>query len=110
MNKLPPLVKQSDEAPAGKGSGHCFWCPSKIGTPHAAECPCWTKTVTIKMTIEYSIDVPHSWTKDQIEFHRNEGTWCGDNAIAELEALEGCLCSYAKFEYVGETSAAGIES
>lgn len=98
-----PIVKKEDERPAGKGSGHCFYCPSKIGKPHAKDCVLYTKTVTIRMIIEYPIEVPNAWDKDRIEFHRNESSWCVNNAIDELQELDkenGCFCGVTKFELV----------
>lgn len=103
MSDTPPLVTLEDERPNGKGSGHCFYCPSKIGERHSADCVRWERTVTIRMILEYPVKVPHSWDKDDIEFHRNDGTWCGDNAVQELEQLpDDFICQHAKFEYVGE--------
>ena len=61
------------------------------------------------MIVEYPIDVPRAWTPEQVEFHRNESSWCADNALTELDALaktgddeSPCLCDHVRFEYVGE--------
>lgn len=107
---IPPLVTLEDERPAGKGSGRCFYCPSKIGDRHALDCVIFTKKVIVRMTVEYEVEVPHSWGKDMIEFHRNDGTWCCDNALDELELLsnegtkgKSCLCAQdMKFEFIKE--------
>jgi hypothetical protein len=56
------------------------------------------------MTVEYEVAEPASWDKEQIESRRNEGSWCCDNAMDELERLPGCLCGQAHFEYLGDTS------
>lgn len=103
----PPIVKEEDERPAGKGSGHCFYCPSKIGERHAEDCVIWEKQVVVRATIEYTITVPHSWKKEDIEFHRNEGSWCSNNMIPELEALSehNCLCPYTEFMYLRDGEA-----
>ena len=47
----------------------------------------------------------------QIEFHRNEGTWCSNNMIGELRRYSdscrhGCLCGSTKFEYIEDASKA----
>ena len=107
MGDTPPIVTEADERPNGKGSGHCFYCPSRIGERHAAECVIWTRPVVVRMAVEYTIEVPHSWTAHNIEFHRNEGTWCADNALDELQKLSNeesrsCLCPMTTFTYVGE--------
>lgn len=70
-----------------------------------------TKTVRIRATVEYDIEVPVEFTKESIEFHRNEGTFCADNMIEELQENAGtnwddetitkhriCLCGAARFE------------
>lgn len=59
------------------------------------------KTVIVRMTVEYPVDVPSDWEKYDIEFHRNEGSWCASNAIDELQELGDCICSYTEFAYVG---------
>ena len=99
------IVTKEDERPAGKGSGHCFYCPSKIGEEHAKECVLRKRKVIIRLAVEYPIEVPESWTKEQIEFHRNESSWCKDNALDELKEFikqNGCLCDKADIEYVEE--------
>lgn len=89
----------------------CFYCHQAIGHPHTAECVLVQKTVLIKMTVTYPIKVPAHWTKEQIESHRNDRTWCASNAIEELDALYGdddgddCMCCAARFDYAGQESA-----
>jgi len=60
------------------------------------------------MTIEYEVDVPSRWGKENIEFHRNEGSWCADNGLDELQELaekKGCLCETSVFyEYIKDSS------
>ena len=61
------------------------------------------------MTVEYEIEVPADWDAAQIEFHRNESSWCSNNAIQELEKLFGrddvpCICDATTFKYVGNES------
>lgn len=101
MSKYPPIVKKDDERPAGKGSGHCFYCPGKIGKRHAEDCVLWTKKVLVRMTVEYPREVPMFWTQNNIEFHLNEGTWCGDNAVDELQELpDDYVCQHSEFKYI----------
>lgn len=98
-----PAVKLEDERPAGKGSGKCFYCPSFIGQPHADDCVLYTKNVLVRLVVTYPVEVPNSWDKKMIEFHRNEGTWCGDNAIEELQELpDDYLCQHSTFTLVEE--------
>lgn len=100
----PPIVTTEAERPAGK-KGECFYCQKKMNEQHNSECVLWEKTVLIRMTVEYPVKVPHFWSRDNVEFHRNEGSWCGDNVLQELEELpDEFLCSNARFEYMSEAN------
>ncbi len=112
MSDTPPLVKDEDVRPA-RQDGTCFYCRQELGTAHKEECVIWTKKVKVRVTVEYEIEVPRKWTKENIEFHRNEGTWCADNMVAELEGVMGsswdseeeyrpCLCGAVKYEVIDE--------
>jgi len=78
----------------------CFYCNSKIGRFHEDDCVLVKKKVKVVATIEYEIEVPADWTEDNVHFHRNEGSWCTDNMIGELEELskDECLCFKVMFE------------
>ena len=95
-----PLVDPKDNGirPAGKPD-ECFYCQSKVGEPHGRECVIVTKSVTLEYRILIDVEVPHFWNDDDINFHRNEGSWCAGNAVnelvcfkEELEARGECLC------------------
>lgn len=100
-----PLVKHGDYGirPAGKPD-QCFYCYSKIGQPHRADCVVVTKRVKIKATITIDIEVPHDWDKKMIEFHRNDGTWCSSNFANDVERYKAstgsCMCQETKIEFV----------
>lgn len=84
--------------------GHCTYCGAVLGSLHKVDCALISKKVLVRMTVEYEVDVPFHWGKEEVEFHRNEGSWCADNSIEELERLaqdKGCLCGVVKFEYTG---------
>lgn len=107
MTNWPKVVKNDDGIrPAGRNDT-CFYCGSKIGEYHKGDCVVVTKKVKVRATIEYEIEVPHFWDNEQIEFHRNEGSWCSDNLINELQVIEkrndDCLCYYTEFEYIETT-------
>ena len=104
-----PQVDQNDGGirPAGAPDA-CFYCGQRVGQPHGPECVCVTKRVKLRYTFEIEVDVPHAWGQHQIEFHRNEGSWCANNAISDIEAFSGflesvghCLCVCFRCEYVG---------
>jgi hypothetical protein len=85
----------------------CFYCLQPIGAAHKPDCVLIEKKVLVRMTVEYEISVPSCWSKEDIEFHRNEGTWCAGNIIEELQELAGeseCLCNCTRFTYLGGDS------
>jgi len=64
------------------------------------------KKVKVKAIIEYEIEVPDFYTKEDVEFQRNDGTWCASNMLQELTKLikeEDCICQRVKYEYIGES-------
>ena len=91
-----PLVASDDDGirPAGPPD-RCFYCGGPVGQPHAPDCVCVKKRVRLRYSFILDVDVPHGWDEDQILFHRNDSSWCADNALYELEASTGddaCLC------------------
>ncbi len=81
----------------------CFYCSRLIGADHKEDCVLLTTKAIVTATITYEIDVPAFWNKADIEFHRNEGTWCSTNMIGDLEELsekEGCLCAVVDYKCV----------
>lgn len=92
--------------------GKCIYCSAGVGEQHTDDCVCRLRTVVVRMTIEYVIDVPESWTASDIDFHRNESSWCSNNANHELRKLfehiekddVSCLCGTTRFEYMREAS------
>lgn len=99
-------VTEKAKRPAGR-DGVCTYCQEPFGATHKSDCVLVQKKVTVRMIVEYEINVPASWDGDMIEFHRNESSWCADNALDELEGIierDGCLCQACRFEYVGNDS------
>ncbi|MEX5630913.1 hypothetical protein, partial [Pseudomonas marginalis] len=80
----------------------CSWCKQKIGEEHLFECVTQTHKVKVRYIFEIEIDMPVSFTKENIEYNRNDGTWCADNAIDELKKASenNCLCSVFKAEVI----------
>jgi hypothetical protein len=84
----------------------CCYCQQPVGSPHKDDCVLIKKKVLIRMTVEYEVSVPASYDKGDVEFHRNEGSWCADNVFDELEALceeHGCLCGVVNFTCLRDT-------
>lgn len=107
------LVLPNDDGLRPNGEpDECFYCGQKIGTPHKPECVCLRKTVKVRFVIEFVKEEPTSWTKHDIEFRYNEGSWCGSNVVGILRGLaddlekheatneEGCLCSNVSCEFI----------
>ena len=95
--KLPVVLPDDDGIrPAGKPD-ECFYCNQKVGTSHLSDCVILDKKIKIAYTFEIEIEVPHSWKRSDVEFHRNDSSWCASNAIGEIEgAIEragyDCAC------------------
>jgi hypothetical protein len=102
-----PLVDQNDDGirPAGKPD-QCFYCSKLVGQPHQHDCVIVTKRVKVRYTYELEIEVPHSWTKENVEFQLNDSSWCADNGIEDLIAHRDradndfCLCDGFKGEFL----------
>jgi len=98
------LVTEEAMRPASD-KRECFYCNQPIGEIHKLDCVLINKKVKIRMIVEYEASVPASWDKNQIEFHRNDGTWCANNAIEEFDREDvSCMCGNAEFEYIGGDS------
>ncbi len=104
-----PLVLQDHLRPAGQ-QDRCFYCKEMLGEPHAFNCVMVCQRVKVKVEIEYDVWEPISWDGEQIEFRRNEGSWCANNCLDEITAFvggedigldgEGCLCPITTTKFV----------
>lgn len=104
MSELSKFIVTEKAIRPARPNGACFYCHQAVGQRHESDCVLVSKKVKIRMTVEYTVQEPASWDAHQIEFHRNEGSWCASNAIDELTRFEeekgDCLCSYATFKYI----------
>lgn len=95
----------------------CFYCGAPIGKEHGEDCVLVKRRSRVRVTLEYDIVAPADWDEYAIEFHRNDGSWCANNMIGELIALEekldaeggGCLCPNARFEVTSQSSTVFLE-
>lgn len=65
------------------------------------------RTVVIRATVEYVVEVPEDWEAHDVEFNRNEGSGCANRIQTEMERLataHGCLCGLVDFAFVREAS------
>lgn len=61
------------------------------------------KTVTVRITIDLPMRFPKEWSNEHIEFHLNEGSWCANNIIGEIESYSeehGCICGIFKAKVI----------
>lgn len=102
----PKLAREDDARPAGK-PGECFYCNRKFGEGHGPDCVVPQRTVVLKYTVTLVQSVPANWTPHDIEFHRNDGSWCGNNLLGDLDHQvqeDHCLCSQVSVEFVSEAT------
>ncbi len=121
------LVLADDDGirPAGKPD-RCFYCHRPIGQLHAADCVTIVKDVAYDVRVlgqkvgVWTCPAPFFWTAHDCEFHKNESSWCANNALGEIEWLEtetagwtamqieallqkgDCVCNLLEFQYVSE--------
>lgn len=115
MKKSTEWMVRADLGPRPAGpADECFYCHRTVGDQHAPDCAIRNRMVIIRATVEYPIRVPEDWNEGNILFHRNEGSWCSSNFIAEVERvddeMEGCLCGHAEFSYVREAAPEDAEA
>lgn len=97
-------VIQDDLRPAGNGRD-CFYCGVPLGGRHLDECVIPGRPVAVRMTVDVIRRVPVSWGKEDIEFQMNEGSWCANNIMDDMEKTAekvGCLCHSSSFEFIGD--------
>ena len=85
----------------------CFYCGAKIGEEHNQGCVIRERTIKVRMTLEFVVDVPEHWNEDTINFRYNESSWCASNILNKLQYRDEnfrCLCDCATFEYIGEAT------
>lgn len=103
-----PVVTLDDDGirPAGKPD-QCFYCGSNVGQAHRRDCVTVEKRVRVRYVFEFDTTMPYGWTAENFLFHRNDGTWCADNAFDEIQSAAGNDCMCAMFtamftaEFVG---------
>lgn len=104
-----PTVVPNDSGirPAGPAD-ECLYCRSKIGDLHARDCVVVHKKVKVRYEYEIDIEVPYFWTKEDIEFHRNDSSWCASNSVNDIKRYqemkdEECLCDEFKCKVIGDS-------
>lgn len=103
---IKKVVTQDNTRPFVKGNEiECGYCTSVIGEEHKKGCVCRKKLININVTINMTTTVPEDWTKEEIEFHYNEGTWCASNIVDEIKEFskrQDCLCQQIKIVHLND--------
>lgn len=99
------VTSENGPCPAGKPT-ECLYCHELLGEQHKSDCVGRQRTVVIEYRITVAIAVAADWSPDQINFHRNESSWCASNLIDELKTATGCLCGLTKAAFVREATEA----
>ncbi len=109
--QLFPLVTPNDVSIDAMGRpNQCYFCRQKVGAPHNPNCSSVTKRVLVRYSFLLELEVPHHWTGDDLEAHRNDSSWCANSAVVEIAeefGAEGreCACSSFECEYVDTVDA-----
>jgi len=111
------LLPVTDDGVRPKGErDSCFYCDAPKGE-HEPDCVCITKTVVVRMTIDYTVAVPASWSPKEIEDHRLNSSFCLGNDIEQLcdehnAASDHCrICHRVKsVEFVRDAAEAETEN
>lgn len=110
MNLEPVETGERPNAYPGS-AGKCMYCKSPLGEPHTENCVVPQRSVVVKITVHYVVSVPRCFTSEEIESHRNDGSFCLGNDIEQIfeetEAVEGqCnICQRAAMKFVREATA-----
>ena len=87
----------------------CFYCHNPVGSVHESDCVLIQRRVQVRLeipglgaSIDYEIEIPAAWTQSDVEFHRRGGSWCSDNALDELEHVDGAQLLYAQLKRYAE--------
>jgi hypothetical protein len=78
-----------------------------LGEQHRAGCVIRSKTVVVDATFRLVMDVPEDWSREAVEFHYNEGSWCAGNLVATLAEMHeagDCMCGRVSVRYVRQAT------
>ena len=98
-----PIYKAGGPGTRQSTPASCFYCKASDGQPHERRCVIVNKKILVKYEFTLGIAVPYGWAPEMVEFCRNDGAWCADNAIEEILATvedDGCLCSIFNCTYI----------
>lgn len=106
MEKHWPTVSDNDPGiRLANEPDQCFYCGAKVGQKHRRDCVVVQKRVRVQYTFTLEVDIPHDWDAEMFEFHRNDSTWCADNALDDIEEFKtkvgaSCLCAMMQAKFL----------
>lgn len=106
MKREDWTITETSARPMGN-QDECFYCKTRIGKQHKEDCVIRSKTMVMNFTIRTVISVPEFWDDDQIEFHYNNGSWCADNLLRELQARSDdsrCMCGITEAKVIRDAN------
>lgn len=93
-----PVVLSNDDGLRSIGEqGRCFYCKAAVGQPHGRECVTVCKLVKYDVLSDgievgtFETDDPCHWTAHDCNFHKNESSWCADNALDSIQWLDSAF-------------------
>lgn len=124
MKEFLVLADDNGIRPAGKPD-ECFYCHRQVGRHHHTSCATIVEDVTYEVRMNGKVvgtwtrPDPFYWGVAMCEYHKNESSWCADNALdgivwSDLEAKKWCLqpaendgccrcCGTLRFKYLDST-------
>ncbi len=78
-----------------------------MGEEHAQNCVCRKRTVVVEYKFTVCLEFPVDFSDKDIEFNRNDSTWCANNALMELDntcEAGRCLCPRFEAKYIREAT------
>lgn len=105
------IVTSLAKRPASNAE-RCFYCHEAIGDHHLEDCVLVIKKVLVRVVVEYEMDMPANWDKNQVEFRLNESSYCASNLLDDLKEFEkenGCLCAFVHYEYLRDVGEPYLE-
>lgn len=76
--------------PAGK-KNECFFCHETVGHLHKDDCPAYSRTVVLQVTIPVVVRVPVGHDTQLINWAWSEGSNCSSNIFRYIEKMEAQL-------------------
>lgn len=87
VSEVPIVLEDDDGIRPDGNQNECFYCRSNVGNRHRKDCVTLLKMTRYKVMYEdrvvgeFVTSDPWSWSNYDCEFHKNDSSWCADNAL-----------------------------